>query len=114
MLPTSQQPDDISEKWAKRLKRIFGDESWRNLYQRSSPGQTCLEMSNIKEIQESTDSSAIYKENLKNLFGKRFLEKSQPLRNSKNSILFEFMFCVGNPRGIGPATKIASHILEHM
>ena len=33
--------------------------------------------------------------------------------NSKNSPLFEFMFCVGHPAGIGPATRIAQHILKN-
>ena len=40
------------------------------------------------------------------------METSKTLMNSKNSPLFEFVFCVGNESGIGPAKKIAGHILN--
>lgn len=56
----------------------------------------------------------IYKEKLAKLFGDRFLQKSRTLKNSKNSALLEFLFCVGNERGVCPAKRIAKHILEHM
>ena len=56
----------------------------------------------------------IYKDKLGELFGDRFLRESCPLKNSNNSELFEFLFCVGNERGIGPAKKIAEHILGHI
>ena len=113
MLPTSQQPDEISPEWAKRLTRIFGDESWRNLYQEDPQGNLFggVEYQREPGVDGLID---IYKEKLRTLFGKRFLEKSRTLRNSKNSPLFEFMFCVGNPNGIGPAKRIAKHILEHI
>ena len=113
MLPTSQQPDEISPEWGKRLTRIFGDESWRNLYQEDPQGNLFggVEYQREPGVDGLID---IYKEKLRTLFGKRFLEKSRTLRNSKNSPLFEFMFCVGNPNGIGPAKRIAKHILEHI
>ena len=57
---------------------------------------------------------SIYKENLKRLFGNRFLQKSRTLKNSKNSPLFEFLFCAGNPKGIELATRIANHILKRI
>ena len=49
---------------------------------------------------------------LKNLFKQRFMEKSIVFVNSKNTPLFEFMFCVGNPAGIRLAKKIAGYILD--
>ena len=57
---------------------------------------------------------SIYKRNLRTLFKERFLDKSRTLKNSRNSPLFEFIFCVGSPTGIGPAKRIAKHILEEM
>ena len=113
MLPRLRQPDDISSEWVSRLTRIFGDESWRDLY-REVPQRHLFRNVEYQRDPGVDGLIGIYKENLKDLFGKRFLEKSQPLKNSKNSILFEFMFCVGNPRGISPATKIANHILKHI
>lgn len=113
MLPTSRKPDDISAEWAKRLTRIFGDERWRKLYQEDPQGNL---FGGVEYQRESGVDSLIdiYKEKLITLFGKRFLEKSRTLRNSRNSPLFEFMFCVGNPNGIGPAKRIAKHILKHI
>ena len=113
MLPTSRRPDEISSEWAKGLNRIFGDGSWRNLYQEDPQGHLFgdVEYRRVPGVDGLID---IYKEKLRTLFGKRFLETSRTLKNSKNSPLFEFMFCVGNPNGIGPATKIANHILKHM
>ena len=35
MLPNSRRPDDIEPKWADRLTSVFGNESWRHLYQQS-------------------------------------------------------------------------------
>ena len=51
---------------------------------------------------------------LKGLFEQRFMEKSKVFVNSKNTPLFEFMFCVGNssPKAIQTAQKIAGHILD--
>ena len=38
MLPMSKKPDDIEPKWAARLTSVFGNESWRHLYQQSPQG----------------------------------------------------------------------------
>ena len=115
MLPTSQQPEDISPEWAKRLTRIFGDESWHDLY-KENPQRHLFRNVEFQRDPGVDGLIAIYKKNLKNLFGNRFLNKSRPLRNSKNSKLFEFLFCVGspNPKAIAPAKLIANYILEHM
>ena len=113
MLPTSKMPDDISSRWADRLTTIFGDESWRNLYQK--PPQMNLFGTDEHERDSGVNGLIdIYKSKLECLFQDRFLSKSRTLKNSKNSPLFEFLFCVGNPRGIGPAKRIAKHILENI
>ena len=111
ILPLSRRPEDISEAWASRLKEIFGDESWRELYSQSR------QMSFFQDQRMQRDPGVegiveIYKGKLRSLFGKRFLENSVTLRNSRNSPLFEFLFCVGSPTGIGPAKRIANHLLQ--
>ncbi len=113
MLPTSCRPDDISPEWAKRLTRIFGDESWRDLYW----SWTNLFGGNVFERQPGVGGLiTIYKNNLERLFGNRFLKQSRTLKNSKDSPLFEFMFCVGspNPKAIAAAKGIAKHILDKL
>ena len=113
MLPKSKSPEDIEEKWAARLTSVFGDESWKRLYQ--PPRQTSLfGEPGVERVEGVTGLLSIYKQNLKELFRERFLDKSRTLRNSKNSPLFEFIFCVGSPKGIGLAKRIAGHILEKL
>lgn len=113
ILPTSRKPDDISSRWADRLTDVFGNEGWRNLYQPSLQGNLFGEVEHVRD--RGIDGLiSIYKRNLESLFGNRFLKESATLKNSKNSALFEFLFCVGNPSGIAPAKRIAKHILEHI
>lgn len=114
MLPRSKNPKDISEQWGSHLNRVFGDGRWENLYQQSR--QTKLFGDNLDYQRDAGVDGLIeiYKENLSELFGPRFLPTSRTLRNSKNSPLFEFFFCVGHKRGVALATRIAKHILEHL
>ena len=113
MLPQSRQPDEIDEKWVARLTAVFGNESWRGLYRPSI--QTDLFLADTHERDSGTDGLLdIYKGKLFKLFGNRFLQQSRPLMNSKNSKLFEFLFCAGHPRGANIAKGIAGHILENL
>ena len=113
MLPNSRRPDDIEPKWADRLTSVFGDDGWRHLYQPSR--QASLFGDPGLERMEGVDGLlSIYKQNLRELFEDRFLDESRTLRNSSNAPLFEFIFCVGSPRGIDPAKRIARHILEKL
>ena len=113
MLPTSKKPDDISIRWADRLTTVFGGESWRGLYK--EPEQMSL-FGDVGHVRDRGVEGliSIYKGNLESLFGNRFLKESRTLKNSNNSALFEFLFCVGHPNGIEPAKPIAKHILEHI
>lgn len=109
ILPTSKKPEDVSRKWADKLNRIFGDDSWRDLYQEQHSLFGC----ELSQRAPGIDGiRRIYRNKLKGLFKQRFMEESKLFVNSKNAPLFEFMFCVGNPAGIGLAKKIASHILD--
>ena len=113
MLPKKREPDNISQKWVNRLNRIYGDESWRDLYNISP--QLSLFGDEEQQRPEGIDGLIeIYKSKLDQLFGDRFLNQSRTLKNSKNSALFEFLFCVGNPNGIGLAMDIAEHILKDL
>ncbi len=113
MLPTSKMPDDVMTAWADRLKIVFGDESWRVLYHEP------LQMSFLGKdtqvrIPGVEDLISTFKKNLKGLFDKRFLDKSRTLTTRTKSPLFEFLFCVGHPKGIKVAKRIANHILEYI
>ena len=47
-------------------------------------------------------------------FSGRLLRESRTLTNSKNSPLFEFIFCAGHPRGAGIAKGIAKYLIKRM
>ncbi len=111
MLPVSRNPDDISDAWADRLTKIFGDESWRELYY-ANPQQSLFGDQMYQRDPGVEGIRKIYKAKLKALFGQRFMETSKTLMNSKNSPLFEFVFCVGNPNGAAVAKRIAKYILN--
>lgn len=113
MLPKSRIPDDIDPAWANRLTRIYGDATWRDLY-RENPQQELFGRPQEERTTGVDGLLEIYKKNLKHAFGARLLEKSVTLKAATNSPLFELIFCVGNPNGIGPAKPIAKHILEHI
>lgn len=110
MLPTKGKPE---EKLAKSLNRIYGDESWKNLY--DEPSQMDM-FGQKKEVREGDPKQLIeiYKTKLTELFGNRFLKQSRELKNSRNAPLFEFMFCAGNPKGAPIAKRIAKHLIERM
>ena len=113
MLPTSKRPDEIDPKWAKRLTRTYGDETWRNLYQVSPQGEL---FGHIEHEREPGVAGLIeiYKGNLHALLGDRLLQQSRTLKNSMNASLFEFLFFAGNPSGTKIAKRIAKHILKNI
>ncbi len=112
MLPRERRPDDIDPKWVSKLTKVFGDESWREIYSMAS------QQSLFGEINWVSDSGTekiveLYKEKLATIFA-GIAPTSRTLRNDQNSPLFEFIFAVGNKRGKAPAIRIANHILRHL
>lgn len=111
MLPRRNTPDNY-RKWSDKLDRIFGDDSWRNLYK----GVETL----FKDKDYSREKGAgiileLYKKRLRDAFGDRLLEESKPLINEANNrILFQFMFAAGNSNGKPIAHRIASHLINRI
>ena len=115
LLPTRREPDDISQKWADKLTKVYGDDSWRELY-RDDPQQSLFGKANRVRASGVDGLVRIYKGKLRTLFGPRYLDNSRELKNSTNSVLYEFMFCAGSrkSRAIGIAKRIADHILINL
>lgn len=113
MLPKERRPDEISKNLVECLNKVYGDESWRELYT-ENPQQTLFGEPGYERKPGVDGLVRIYKEKLRSLLGQRFLENHRDLKNSRNSTLFAFMFFVGNPKGIGPAVRIAKHILDEI
>ena len=113
MLPLSGHPDEVEPKWVDRLNIVFGGDHWRKLYSLSR--QQELFGDEVMERERGVQGLlSIYKNRLREAFGVRFLNESRTLTNSKNSPLFEFIFCVGSPseRAIKAAKGIARHLVR--
>lgn len=111
LLPRGKKPEDVNEQWPLCLDRIYGGDSWRELYGPSE--QRSLFGPPLERRHRGVDGLLrIYKDRLRDLFGDRFLDASGTLVNSRDSPLFELLFAVGNPRGIGPAKRIAKYLLQ--
>ena len=113
MLPRSRDPSDVDPGWETRLNRVYGGDGWRNLYHPAS------QIGMFDESGTERDAGvegllAIYKEQLRDVFGNRLLEQSLSLLNSRGSPLFELIFCAGHssPKAISAAHGIAKHLIE--
>ena len=111
MLPRNKTPEDVDPTWATLLTKVYGDDSWRKLYHETTDllGET------LRQRRPGVSGLlSIYKAKLRDLFDDRFLEKSRTLKNSRNSPLFEFIFCAGHPAGAKIAHRIAKHIIDSL
>ncbi|MDD9884412.1 MAG: three-Cys-motif partner protein TcmP [Gammaproteobacteria bacterium] len=111
MLPKYREPDQIS---AENLIRIFGDESWRELY--DNPKQKRLPLGGPKSRDPGVDGIVkIYKGRLRSIVSGRFLKESHQFKNSRNSRMFELLFFAGsgNPNAINLSHKIANHLMKN-
>ncbi len=108
LLPRKKLPSDAMDGWDKKLTTVFGGNEWEALYE-EDPQQTLTgELHYLRDNAE--EISMLYRSKLKGLFGRRFLDKTYQFKTG-NRVLFEFMFCVGNTRGISIAKRLAEHIL---
>lgn len=113
ILPRSRRPDDVDPKWSACLNRIYGNDCWSDLY-RLRRQRNLFGDEEFERDRGERGLLDIYKRRLRQTFGKRFLDSSRPLCNSTGRPIFELLFCVGNPRGIGPASRIAEHLLTRI
>ncbi len=113
MLPRSKNPDEVEPTWASRLSLVYGGDDWRRLY---SPARqrSFFDEEAVERARGVAGLLAIYKDHLAKAFGPRFLPDSRTLTNSRNSPLFEFIFCAGHPNGASIAKRIAKHIVNNI
>ena len=112
MLPLDTLPESISPQWAEHLTRVFGDESWRELYSRS-PQFSMFDDRAIVTERGFEGIVRLYRKKLETVFP-HVAPQSRRLVNQRSSPLFEFMFASGNPKGGKIAVRIAAYILENL
>ena len=113
MMPRSKKPEDVNSAWAEKLTHVFGGDSWRDFY-KPNPQQNLFGDDDVIMDEGVIGILNLYKNQLRELFGDRFLEKSKTFKNEKNSAIFEFIFCVGskNKAAITVAQNIAGWIVN--
>ena len=111
-LPLKKKPNAVSKASVARLNLVFGDGSWKNLYDHTPQQQDLFGGHSDERVPGVKGIVEIYKHKLENLVGERLLSKSMTLTALKNSPLFELIFFAGNPRGTEIAHKIAKFLLE--
>lgn len=125
MLQRLRAPDD-SHRFENQLNAIFGDESWKQIYEetfkqefadasRSEIGsQESLLPTEVATRAHHSIISYAYRKQLKTIFPK-IADTPCVLKANNNTPLFEFMFVVGNPsdKAQGIAIRGAEHILRN-
>ena len=105
---------EFPANFSKTLNRVYGNEDWMSLYNPSPQRPLFPEIPTTMYREKGTKALLnLYKKKLRAKFGRRFLSKTRTLRNRQDRELFELLFCVGHPAGIGPAKQIAKHLLDH-
>ena len=114
LLPRKKKLSDFKETSVTKLNLMFGDDSWKQLYDYVPPQQD-LFADLIDEREVGVQGIiTVYKNKLNELVGDRLLSDSRTLTTPTNSPLFELIFFAGHPNGIAPAHRIAKHLIKHI
>lgn len=98
--------------FARRLTDVFGTDGWRTEFYSSSAQSELFDSENRLEKVATFDSIAKYWIlKLSELFP-GVAARPRFLRNSRGSPLFLLCFAASNPKGAGPALKIANDLLD--
>lgn len=103
----------IPDEWRECLNALFGTEDWYDEFYRVEKHYTLFGPEE-RLVKTTTESIGRYfNDRLKSVFAG---VASDPgvLKNSTNCPLYLLCFAVGNRRGIGPALRIANHLLKEL
>jgi len=107
------KPDIIPLSWAARLDKVFGCHDWIDSFYKTveTPNMFGSIDQAVTKVATAESIGTFYLQRLGDLFHGQVAENPLVLRNSVNSPLYQLFFAAGNPRGAGPALRIADHIL---
>ncbi|MXZ40900.1 MAG: 23S rRNA (adenine(2030)-N(6))-methyltransferase RlmJ, partial [Caldilineaceae bacterium SB0666_bin_21] len=92
MIPRRKLPGEVDPKWELKLNSVFGDESWKGMYQATPT----LFGDQIESMAGTDPITELYKEKLTQVFP-MVAPRSATLQNLRGSPLFEFIFAISNP-----------------
>ncbi len=104
----------LSDAWNQTLNRIFGDNSWENIFYKKRSVQTLFgEEENLCKDAGFEDIARYFiNERLGKAFEGKVVKEPLFLCNSKNSPLYLLCFASGAKKGSDTAIKIAKNIIE--
>lgn len=107
LLPRAGEPN---EPLAKKLTMIFGTENWKDAFY--AQARDLFQWDCSSKIVNTNQIADYLISRLKIIFGDNGVCPEYGLfRNSKSAPLFLFLFAASNPKGKGPAVRIARDIL---
>lgn len=102
---------DIPAEWRRRLDLLLGTTDWYDEFYRVEHQSNLFGEQERIVTKASTDVIGRYfNDRLKTVFA-GVAPQPRVLANSRNCPLYLLCFAVGNPRGVGPALRIAGHLL---
>lgn len=102
----------IPAMWQGALTRIFGTSDWNEAFYQTQTKQSLFgEFESTQKVGDAEAIAAYFVRRLKTIFA-GVVEKPLPLYNRTNIPLYLLCFATANPAAVGPALRIASHLLK--
>ena len=102
--------EKVSEKDLERMRRFWGDDSWKEIVYRRQEG--LFEEMEIKEKGAADAIAKAFRERLKEKAGFGYVPEPVPMRNSRGGLLFYLFFAAPETRGGRIGEKIVSDIFN--
>lgn len=100
------------EEWSRALTRIFGTENWEAVFYPKKQEETLFGPEETQWRNVTPEAvGRFFLARLKSIFVE-VAPNPLPLMNSMNVPIYLLCFAAGNPKGAGPAVKIAGDILK--
>jgi three-Cys-motif partner protein len=102
----------IPPSWQNRLNKIFGDNTWSSEFYRVDVDQGLFgQVEQTVKVANFDSISQYFTNRLKTAFA-GVAERPLQLFNSSNIPIYLFCFATANPNAVGPALRIANHLLQ--
>jgi len=102
---------DIPVGWQRCLTELLGTDEWRKDFYRTRIAETLFGPLELREKVDVESIGRYFNNRLQSVFA-GVADDPLVLRNSTGCPLYLLCFAAGNPKGAGPALRIASHLLK--
>jgi three-Cys-motif partner protein len=102
--------EKVSEKELNRMRRFWGDDSWKEIVYSQQPG--LFEVMETKEKGAADAIAQAFRKRLKDKAGFGYVPDPVPMRNSRGNLLFYLFFAAPETRGGRLGEKIVNDIFN--